>query len=248
MLRNLKLTIEYDGSNFQGWQVQIKGSRTVQAEIEKAFLKIYKQKVHVAGSGRTDSGVHALGQVASVKIKTDKTCDEIRRALNGNLPTDISILKIEDVPLNFHAQYSAKEKTYRYTILNRPSRPSLERSRVLYYPYKLNVRLIRDEVKDLVGKKDFKSFQSKDPAKLRGTTVRTIKSIKVTKRGDYITIDFTADGFLYRMVRNLVGTLMEVASGKRPPGSIKKILSQKNRIYAGVAAKPYGLTLLNVKY
>lgn len=247
-MRNIKLTIEYDGTDFEGWQVQIKGSRTVQEEIQKAVFKIFKQKAHVMGSGRTDSGVHALGQVAHVRLKTDKDCDEIRRALNGNLPEDISILKAEDVHLKFHAQFDAKEKTYRYTILNRANKPTVGRRYCLFYPYKINLKIFKEEAKSLLGKKDFKSFQSKDPSKLRDRTVRTIKSIKIVKKGDWITIDVTADGFLYRMVRNIVGTLLEVGNGKYKKGRVKEILTRKNRIYAGPTARPYGLCLLEVKY
>ncbi len=248
MLRNIKLTIEYDGTDFLGWQIQKKGSRTVQEEIKKAIKKIFKQDVHVIGSGRTDAGVHALAQVANVKLKTDMPCDEIRRALNGNLTDDISILKVEDAPLKFHAQFDAKEKIYRYTIINRASRQSVGRRYVLFYPHKIDLKVIKEEAELLIGKKDFKSFQSKDPAKLTNSTVRTMKSIKIQKKNDVITLDFTADGFLYRMVRNVVGTLLEVGIGKRPLGSVTKILSQKNRIYAGPTAKAHGLTLWGVRY
>ncbi len=249
MTRNIKLTIEYDGSNFAGWQIQAKGFRTVQDEITKVLRKIFKTKINLLGSGRTDSGVHALGQVAHFKTESTMPVDTIKRALNGNLPDEISILKAEEVPLKFHAQFSAKEKTYRYTILNRDGRCSLQRKFCLLYPYKLNLPLMRQEAKALVGRHDFKSFQAKDLSKKKFMrTVRTIKKLSIQKKGDYIYIDVTANGFLYKMVRNIVGTLLEIGCEKLPKGSIKKILSKKNRMYAGYTAKPWGLTLLEVKY
>lgn len=252
MLRNIKLTIEYDGTYFEGWQVQRENQKTVQGEIEKALKKILKEKIRITGSGRTDSGVHALGQVANFKTKSEKKISEILNALNGNLTKDIVILKAEDAPLDFHAQYSVKTKTYRYTILNRETRCAQQKKLCLFYPYKLNLRLMREEAKCLVGLNDFKSFQASDPARRlkqkKGSTVRTIKKIDIRKKGDYIYIDIEANGFLYKMVRNIVGTLLEIGHGRLLKGSMKQILSQKNRDSAGYAAKAKGLSLLQVTY
>jgi len=263
MTKNIKLTIEYDGTNFRGWQIQAVRSssinqtkhhahRTVQGEIEKALKKLFKQSLKLIGSGRTDSGVHALGQVAHFKIHTSMSVIEIQNALNANLPDDIAIIKVEEVPLNFHAQYSVRSKTYRYTILNATARCAQQRNFCLYYPYKLDIRKMREEAKGLVGRKDFKSFTASDPAKRKSkkieNTVRTIKRIAITKKGDNLIVDIEANGFLYKMVRNIIGTLLEVGRGKLTKGSIKQILAEKNRHAAGNTAKPKGLALIEVKY
>ncbi|MBN1870519.1 MAG: tRNA pseudouridine(38-40) synthase TruA [Candidatus Omnitrophica bacterium] len=262
-MRNIKLTIEYDGTNFNGWQTQQarnltnrqpsqKGQRTVQGEMEKALKKIFKKDLKLIGSGRTDSGVHALGQVANFQTRSIMPTTKIQSALNANLPDDIAITKTEDVPLNFHSQYSVQSKTYRYTILNRNSRCVQQRDFCLLYHHKLNLRAMKEEAKSLLGRQDFKSFTASDPAKckkgIEGNTVRTIKRLTINKKGDFLTIDIEANGFLYKMVRNIVGTLLEVGIGKLPKGSIKQILLKKDRNTAGITAKPKGLMLLEVKY
>lgn len=263
MARNIKLTIEYDGTNFHGWQTQTARcspkkqtrrpmQRTIQEEIEKVLKKIFKQNLKVIGSGRTDSGVHALGQVAHFKTTTSMSVKEIQNALNANLPDDIAVLEVEEVPLNFHAQYSAKSKTYRYTILNATARCAQQRNFCLYYPYKLSIRRMRAEAKDLIGRKDFRSFTASDPAKRKTgkkeNTVRTIKRLDITRKGDNLFFDIEANGFLYKMVRNIVGTLLEVGQDRLTKGSIKQILSAKDRNAAGNTAKPKGLALIKVRY
>ena len=262
-MRNIKLTIEYDGTDFNGWQTQTARKekstpathnvhRTIQGEIEKALKKIFKQGLKLTGSGRTDSGVHALGQVASFKTRSSMPAGEMQNALNANLPDDIAIIKVEEAPSDFHAQYSVKSKTYRYTILNRNMPCAQQRNFCLLYPYKLNIRAMREETKSLVGHHDFKSFTASDPAKrkkgVKENTVRTIKRLTITKKGDFLTLDIEANGFLYKMVRNIVGTLLAVGSGKLAKGSIKQILAKKDRNTAGITAKPKGLALLEVKY
>lgn len=177
---------------------------------------------------------------------------EMQNALNANLPDDIAIIKVEEVPLGFHAQYSVKSKTYRYIILNRSARCAQQRNFCLFYPYKLNVRAMREEARSLIGRKDFKSFTASDPAKRKNQkkedTVRTVRRLTITKKGAELIVDIEANGFLYKMVRNIVGTLLEVGRGKRTKGSIKRILSEKDRHAAGNTAKPKGLTLLEVRY
>ena len=252
MIRNIKLTVEYDGTNFQGWQIQKSDSRTIQGSIEKALKTIFEKKIKLYGSGRTDSGVHALGQVANFKVNTQMTIDEIAQAINGNLPRDIAVIKAEEVNEEFHAQYSVKRKTYRYTILYRKSRCAQQRNYCLHYQGKLNVRAMKEEAKSLLGKKDFKSFQASDPAKrsklLKENTIRTISNISIKKKNDLILIEMTANGFLYKMVRNMVGTLLEVGRGKFEKGCIRKILAKKNRNCAAYTAKAHGLSLVSVKY
>lgn len=247
-MRNIKLTLEYDGTHFQGWQLQSGGARTVQGELETALQKIFKKKVRLIASGRTDSGVHALGQVANFKTVSSMPLKEIRSALNANISPDVAVIKTEEAAPNFHAQYSAKSKTYRYTILNREARGARDRHTCLFYPYTLNLRRMRAEAKALIGRKDFRSFQASDPLRKERDTVRTVKALTIKKQGDYIHVDITADGFLYKMVRNIVGTLLEAGSGRLPKGSIRQILAKKNRVFAATTAKPYGLTLLCVEY
>ena len=246
ILRNIKLTIEYDGTEFNGWQAQAQGLRTVQGEIEKALRKIFKSKIRLYGSGRTDAGVHAVAQVANFKINHPIFVDSIRKALNANLPPDVSIVKVEEVPLNFHAQYSAKSKIYRYTILHRASRRAYGRQFCLHFSYKLDLAIMKKEAKSLIGRKDFRSFGSLDKGQGRDNTIRHVTKIDIKKRGDAITIDIEANGFLYKMVRNIVGTLLDVGTGRLPPGSIKKIFIQKNRKFASPPAAAQGLCLLQV--
>ena len=256
LLRNIKLTLEYDGTEFNGWQAQAKGPRTVQGEIEKALKKIFppsagvadKSRIKLYGSGRTDAGVHALGQVTNFKITSSMPVAVIQKALNGNLPEDISVVKVEEVSPNFHSQYSATRKIYRYTILNRSSRRSYGRQFCLHFPYKLNLTLMRQEAKSLTGRKDFRSFGSLDKGQGRDNTIRHVTKIDIKKRGDVITIDIEANGFLYKMVRNIVGTLLDVSTGRLPEGSIKKILAQKNRKFASPPAEAQGLCLWKVTY
>ena len=247
-IRNIKLTLEYDGTNFNGWQMQARSKRTVQGEIEKVLSRILKKKTAVIGSGRTDSGVHAKAQTANFKTVSTMTPVQILKALNALLPEDLAVVAAEEVPLNFHARYSVKSKIYRYAILNRESRSPLSRHISLFYRRYLNLHRMRKEAQVLIGRKDFKSFQATDFALSEKNTIRTIKKIQIRKSGDFIYIDTEANGFLYKMVRNIVGTLLEIGSGKRPVRSMKDILSKKNRQDAGPTAPAQGLCLLEVRY
>lgn len=249
-MRNIKITVEYDGTDFQGWQIQDPKDRTVQGEIESALLKIFKEPIRIFGSGRTDSGAHAKGQVANFKVGSPMPTKEIVNALNGNLPEDIVIIEAKEVAADFHAQFNAKRKTYRYAILNRKPRAVLERRYCWHYPYTLDLSLLRKEAKALVGKKDFRSFMASDPhEKIKEkSAVRQIYAIKITKKNGFLLIDITASGFLYKMVRNIVGTLVEAGTGRLPPGSLITILKNKNRTLASDTAPAKGLCLLEVRY
>lgn len=252
MPRNIKLTIEYNGTRFCGWQVQPLSQRTVQGEIKKALRIIFKKDILIVGSGRTDTGVHAIGQVASFKIDAPMPTNQIVRALNGNLDDDITILSAEEVPASFHAQFSAKRKTYQYTILNRSTRPAINKDFVLHVSHKINVSVMRNEAKDLVGRHNFLSFTATDPAKRNKptpqNTIRTIHNLTIRKKKDIITIEVTANGFLYKMVRNITGTLLAIGTGLLPAGSMKKILKAKSRHAAHSTAPAKGLALINVEY
>lgn len=248
MIRNFKLTLEYDGADFSGWQIQKKGERTVQGELEKAAASIFKHPVKGIASGRTDSGVHAKGQVVSLKAETQMKCSDILKALNSRLPGDVAIIAVKEVSDDFHAQYSVKEKTYRYTIINSPIRSVFLRERAYFYFRNLNISIMRKAAKDLIGRHDFKAFQAHDPLRADKSSVRTIKKIVITKDKNLIYIDVTADGFLYKMVRNIVGTLLATGSGLIPKDAIPAILKSKDRNQAHNTAPAHGLCLMSVKY
>ena len=271
--RNIKLEIEYDGTNYAGWQIQnsrqspvaSRQSRTIQETIEGALQRILQEKVKLIGSGRTDAGVHALGQVANFKTNSSLPLANIQKALNSLLPEDISIKKINPVEEDFHSRYQAKSKIYRYIILNSDF-PSVFLNKYAWHiPYKLNLKLMQSEARYLLGRHDFKSFCAS--ASNVKTTVRTIKKISINTirytlyaiRSPLIAIDIEADGFLYNMVRNITGTLVDIGRGRFsrssgiPPragkkGSIKKILLAKDRRLAGSTAPAKGLFLSQVNY
>jgi len=246
-MRNIKLEIEYDGSNYAGWQVQPKArGKTIQAVIETKLRKILQEKVKVIVSGRTDSGVHAQAQIANFLTSSKIPLSRLKIGLNGILPEDIKVVKLSEALPDFHSRFSAKSKIYRYTILNRDYSSPLLRHMVFFYPHPLDVKIMRKEALSLLGKYNFSAFQAslgkdKNP-------VKTIKGIDIKKKDDFIYIDIEADGFLYNMVRNIVGTLIEIGRGRLPKGSLKKILLSRDRRQAGQTASAKGLCLLKVKY
>ncbi|MBI1871124.1 MAG: tRNA pseudouridine(38-40) synthase TruA [Chlamydiae bacterium] len=248
-MRNFKMVLAYDGTNYSGWQIQ-KGALTIEEVLEKAIHAITREKVRVMGSGRTDAGVHALGQVAHFRSKTQLSPSQLKRAVNSKLPSDIRILKLEEVPLNFHAQYWVKTKIYRYQIWNGEELPVFERDFLLYHPEKLDVMSMKRASRLLLGRHDFSSFGVNRHLKggRKENSVRMMKKAIVKKKGFYVTIELEADGFLYKMVRSIVGTLLAVGEGKLTPDDFKKILSEKNRSSAGQTAPPQGLFLVKVKY
>jgi len=249
-MRNIRLTIEYDGTGYAGWQVQNrikKQAKTVQGTIENALHEMLGSKASLIASGRTDSGVHAKAQIANFKTKSRLPAESFQKALNSKLPGDITVLKAEDVSIDFHSRFSAKSKRYRYTILNSRTPRALGRNYFYRCPYKLNLTLMKKEARDLTGRRQFKSFQATDKKKT-GTSVRNIKKLSIAKDKDFIHFDIEANGFLHNMVRNIVGTLLEVGRGKLPAGSIKKILKKKDRTKAGPTAPAKGLCLMAVKY
>ncbi len=247
-MRNFKLTLEYDGTAFSGWQTQAPGFRTVQAHLEEKLERIFKSKVHCQASGRTDSGVHAVGQVVHFKVESSIKPSLIYTALNSFLDKDLSVIKVQEVPLDFHAQRDVKNKTYRYTILNRKRPSALWRNRAYFYPHQLNVPAMRKAAKTLKGTHDFKSFQSASERSKIKYTVRTIQALTIVKEGDLIHISITSDGFLYRMVRNIVGVLIDVGSGKNLPDSVLKLLKSKEQKSPPRTAPSQGLYLMAVRY
>jgi tRNA pseudouridine38-40 synthase len=247
-MRNFKLTLEYDGTGFSGWQTQAVGLRTVQNHLEEKLERIFKKKIHCQASGRTDSGVHALGQVVHFKVDTKIKPALIHKALNCFLDRDLSVVRCQEVSMDFHAQRDVTYKTYRYTILNRPYPSALWRDRAFFYPNKLNLAAIRKAASYLKGTHDFKSFQSASERSKIKNTVRTIKDLKITKEGDLIHFSITSDGFLYKMVRNITGALIAVGSGRLSPEEILKLLKSKERHLAPRTAPSHGLCLMAVRY
>ncbi|MBL7073233.1 MAG: tRNA pseudouridine(38-40) synthase TruA [Candidatus Omnitrophica bacterium] len=244
-MRNIKLTIAYDGTNYKGWQLQ-KNGRTLQGELEKAIERAFGKKCRLYGSGRTDSGVHAKGQIAHFKTAGKLPVKKIPIVLTSLLPQDIQVVRAEEVPFDFHSQFDAKTKHYEYRIFCRKTRdPFIERY-AYRWAYKLNLSLMKKEIAALIGEHDFKSFQAADKS-ARGS-VRKIYSARVTKRKQFIIIDIVGNGFLYNMVRNITGTLIEIGRGYFPPGSMKKILKMKDRTTAGPTVPAKGLFLVEVKY
>ncbi|MGB2630834.1 MAG: tRNA pseudouridine(38-40) synthase TruA [Candidatus Omnitrophota bacterium] len=246
-MRNIKLTISYDGTDFNGWQVQPNG-RTVQEEVEKAIGKVFGKPHRLYAASRTDAGVHAERQVANFKTGLSSTIPtgKIPAALNAYLPDEVAIKSAEEVPPGFHSRFDAKSKHYRYYIINSRQRDPFGEKYTWRVPYELDVSLMKKEAKVLVGRHDFKSFQAKD--KRERHSVRRIFYINVAKKKSFLTIDIEADGFLFNMVRNIMGTLVDIGRGYLPGGSMRSILKKKDRTQAGPTAPPKGLFLVDVKY
>lgn len=243
--RNIRLVVEYDGTNLHGWQLQ-KDKPTVQGELQRALQEIEGWKVLVIGSGRTDAGVHAEGQVANFHTSSPMPSRKWPDALNAHLPPDIAVIGAQEVPLPFHAQYAATSKTYRYRVLNRAVRGALDRHRCYLVKAPLDVEKMRTAAKLLVGTHDFRSFGSEMSKKEK--TIRTICSFEVRSAAPTIDFVVTGDGFLYNQVRSMVGTLLRVGMGAEPVEWVKSVLEAKDRTKAGANVPAKGLTLVEVRY
>ena len=244
-LRNIKLTISYDGINYSGWQIQ-PGRKTIQGILTDAIQNLVGCEVQVFGASRTDAGVSALGQVALVQIDSPIPTENLAKAITHRLPPDITVTEAVEVPQGFDVISAVKSKLYRYTIFTGTVRPVLQIRHCWHLPEKLKIAAMDQAAKMLIGKKDFKSFAA--AADNRETSVRTIFRCDVTSDGNWVYVDAEGDGFLYNMVRNIVGTLVEVGRGKLNPGVIKEILEAKDRTAAGPIAPPQGLCLMWIKY
>ncbi|OGP91519.1 MAG: tRNA pseudouridine(38-40) synthase TruA [Deltaproteobacteria bacterium RBG_16_48_10] len=245
-MRNLKLLIEYDGANYLGWQVQPKGL-TIQGIVEDKLALLTGEKVHVIGSGRTDAGAHALGQVANFKTKSQMEAYTFQKALNSLLPSDIVIKGIEEVGEDFHPRKGAKSKVYEYRILNRNIRSVFDRGYAWHIPQKLDLKRIKKATEVLIGDHDFSSFRSVGtPTK---TAVRKVFSAEWRRdREGLLRFEIEANGFLKQMVRAIVGTLVEVGKGKIGVEEFREVLKSKDRKNAGPNAPAQGLFLKEVKY
>ena len=244
-MKNIKLTLEYDGTNYSGWQRQT-NSMTIQQKIEEAIFKLTKEKADLIGSSRTDSGVHARGFVANFKTNSTIPGEKFREALTSKLPDDIVIIKSEEVDENFHSRYSSTGKTYCYTILNRKIPSAINRNYSYFYRGKLDIEAMKDACKHFIGKHDFKGFKSLGSSVK--TSVRTITELYIIKQDDYINVYISADGFLYNMVRIIVGTLIFVGTGKIKESEIPNIINSGDRRKAGKCVPPTGLFLEKVFY
>jgi tRNA pseudouridine38-40 synthase len=244
---NFRITIEYDGAGFHGWQRQ-NGYPTVQGQIENALEKVTGQQITVVGSGRTDAGVHALGQEAHFTCRTQLTPETIQRALNGLLPGTIVIRRCRTAQTCFHARYDAKRKTYRYRILNRPLAAAIGRQYSWHLRRPLDCEAMSEAAARLVGRHDFSSFEGTGSP--RSNAVRRVFRARWQRQetSDILTFDIEADGFLRFMVRNIVGTLVWVGSGKIDAAAFGEILRSRERRRAGPTAPPQGLFLVGVAY
>ena len=246
-MRNLKLTLSYDGTDFAGWQTQ-KEERTVQATLAAAIAAVTQdQKVFANASGRTDAGVHAVGQVVNFKTETKLSPHALLRAINAHLPEDVVIHQSEEAALEFDACRHAVRKLYRYVLQDGPTPDLFLRRYSWHVPYRrLDDGAMRDAARCLVGTHDFHSFETEWPN--RKSSVRTITHLAVNRAGDFLWIDVEADGFLYNMVRSIAGTLANVGRGHWPAEQVETILKNEDRTTAGPTAPPQGLFLMRVTY
>jgi tRNA pseudouridine38-40 synthase len=245
IMRTLKITLAYDGTDFCGWQRQPE-QRTVQGELEAALASITQEKLSVDASGRTDAGVHALGQVASVATANELSCETLQRGLNAELPDDVVVTGVEDVATDFHATLSAVRKMYRYVIDDGRAADLFRRHYTWRSYHRLDEVAMQRAASGLIGRHDFVSFQSAGSP--RATTIRTIFDLRVTRHEHLIQIEVEGDGFLYNMVRAIAGTLVEVGRGARDASWPAEALAATDRSVAGPTAPPEGLFLVWVKY
>lgn len=246
-MEKIKCIVSYDGTEFAGFQYQPK-QRTVQGELEKALKKIHKGHfIRIHPSGRTDAGVHAMGQVIHFETPLNLGASSWMRAINTLLPGDVIVKGTAHVGEDFHARYSARQKEYRYYVLHQQERDIFRRHYVHQFPYNLDIELMQEACRYLVGTHDFTTFSS-HKATIKGSKVRTLDKVACTVKEDTIEFIFRGDGFLYNMVRIMVGTLLDIGQGRRKPADIHELLAQKDRRVLGKTAPPEGLYLWEVNY
>jgi tRNA pseudouridine38-40 synthase len=244
-MATIRVVVEYDGTAFSGLQYQ-PNARTVAGELERVFASLLRHEVKVTAAGRTDAGVHATGQVISFKTETNFPFERFAIAANSTLPKDVSIRGVTIVPDGFSARFSALERTYVYAIYH-ALEPSPLLARYAYHVWRpLDLDAFLAGAQHLVGEHDFRSFCGMLPES--GPTIRTLKMLDAKRQGDIIRVEIRADGFLHRMVRTIVGTLLECGSGRRDPASLPGVLAAKDRSAAGLTAPPQGLYLAGVRY
>ncbi len=243
-MRNIKLTIQYDGSNYCGWQIQPNGP-TIQGLVTDFLSRLQPEPIKLTAAGRTDAGVHARGQVANFFLTNPISCTQLKRALNGSLPFDIRVIAVEEVDPSFHARYSARQKTYHYQIARSEVISPFDYRYYYHYPHPLNFALMQQTAALLVGTHDFAAFATASQAT---SSVRTLTIMKIEETSDQLHFYLTGNGFLRYMVRTIVGTLLEVGRGKMSTAQIATLLNQGQRTQAGPTAPACGLTLVKVDY
>lgn len=245
-MENYKMIIQYEGTKYDGWQRQGNTSNTIQEKIEEVISKLLDEEIELSASGRTDAGVHALGQVANFKTEKDLDTDSMLIQINRYLPKDIRVLEMEKADLRFHSRLNAKRKIYVYRIDNTPYGSVFDRKYAMRFNEKLDVKAMTEAASYLVGEHDFKSFCTKK--NMKKSTVRIIYSVDISQNNGIIEISYCGNGFLYNMVRILTGTLMEAGRGRIKPTDIPHIIEAKDRGRAGFTAQPEGLFLKSVEY
>ena len=245
-MRNIRLVLQYDGSRYSGWQSQKHEENTIQGRVTAVLERLLGESIELAGSGRTDAGVHALGQVANFRTESELGCAELVKELNRYLPEDIAVLSAQEAPPRFHSRLNAARKTYRYRIWNSPVHNVFERKYVYALEQELDEEAMRRAADRLLGTHDFRAFSSY--RRTKKSTVRTLERIGIERRGEELQLSFTGDGFLYHMVRILTGTLIEVGLRRREPEEMERILASLDREQAGFTAPAQGLCLVSVEY
>jgi tRNA pseudouridine38-40 synthase len=246
IMNNYKLTIQYDGGRYKGWQRLGDDKNTIQGKIEQSLTVLVGEPVEIVGCSRTDAGVHALGQIANFKTKKPLTEEEIYTHLNHQLPQDISVIEVAIVPERFHARYNAKEKTYLYKIWNGPISNPFMRKYSMHVAENLDAALMKQAGHGFIGTHDFTAYANAKSKKK--SAVRTISAITIDAYDDFIDIRLTGDGFLYNMARKMVGTLIEVGLGAIDAATIPQILASNERVQTGRMAEACGLYLEKVNY
>ena len=245
-MRNIRLRLQYEGTRYQGWQKQTSTDNTIQGKMEVLLTKMCGEPVEIAASGRTDAGVHALGQVANFHTESDMSTEEIMAYCNRYLPEDIAVVEVSEAAPRFHSRLNATGKRYRYRIINSQIPDVFWRRYAAEEPEALDLDAMRKAAERLLGEHDFKAFTS--AKKSKKSTVRRIDEIRIERIANRVEFVFTGNGFLQNMVRILTGTLIEIGDGRRTPEDVSEILEAKNRERAGYTAPACGLTLLEVIY
>lgn len=245
-MRNIKLVIQYDGTRYSGWQSQEHEKNTIQGRLTAVLSRLTGEEIQLSGSGRTDAGVHAIGQTANFKTESAVSCEELLSSLNRYLPEDIAVLSAEETDLRFHSRLNAVRKTYRYRIWNSSVPNVFERKYLFTVEDALDEKAMREAAALLCGTHDYKAFSSCRRGKK--STVRTVENIVIERRGRELDLSFTGNGFLYHMVRILTGTLIEIGLHRKQPEDMTEILASLRRENAGFTAPAQGLCLMSVEY